>query len=48
MIISLEWVIENAVKFVSCAMAVQQARAFSEYEYKFRLREDLSQDSLAT
>jgi len=48
MILSLEMIIANAIKFVSCAMAVQRARAFSEYEYKFRPREDLSQNSPAT
>ena len=48
MIISLEFMIANVIKFVSCAMAVQRARAFSEYEYKFRIREDLSQNSPVT
>ena len=43
MILSLDMMVTNAMKFISCAMAVQRARAFSEYEYKFRLREDLSQ-----
>ena len=48
MITSLELMIANVIKFASCAMAVQRARTFSEYEYKFRLREDLSQNSPAT
>ena len=42
MIRSLELMFANMIKFVSCAMAVQRARAFSEYEYKFRIRKDLS------
>ena len=39
--------ISNAIKLVSCAMAVQRARAFSEYEYKFKLRKNLNQNSPA-
>ena len=38
MLLSLYLMIENVIKFVSCAMAVQRARAFSEYEYKFKVR----------